>query len=190
VSTTETTPTVTCPECGGALEATTKVYWSYVEDRWVMVDADNESFSITCANDHDAEALLPDDVANNLLDGLSDAVIDLGRCHVADVEGYALRCGTPAGFGTNDSTPSPRRFAEPVLDFSATAIRVHLEGDEEVGLLVAGCSDEELSEAARDFLDSGEDEPWGAFDSWVRRIAKVAYMTHLRRSDLRQAGTP
>jgi len=58
MSITETTPTPTCPECGGVLEATTKVYWSNVDGRWVVADADNESFSITCANDHDAEALL------------------------------------------------------------------------------------------------------------------------------------
>lgn len=169
-----------CPECGSQLEATTKLYWSYVSGRWVVSDADNESFSITCANDHDAETLLPDEEVSDLRDGLSDAVVGVGRCHVEDVEGYALRCGAQADFGTDDGTPSPRRFAEPVLDFSATATRVHLGGDEEMGWLVAACSDEELAEAPRDFLDGGRSEPWDAFDSWRRRIAEDADAIHQR----------
>ena len=189
MSTTETTPTSVCPECGAQLDATTKLYWSYLSGRWVMDDADNESFSITCANDHDAEALLPDDEVNDLCNGLSDAVIGLGRGHVADVEGYALRCGTPSAFGDERGAPPARLLAELVIDFSPTAIRVHFGGDEEMGLLIAGCSDEELAEAARDFLDSGGAEPWGAFDAWVRRIAEDAYLTHSHRHNLRQAET-
>ena len=76
----------TCPQCGGEIQATSKVYWSLRGGAWELVDADQESTEVYCENDHPLDESALDD-------SLAEAIIAVGLREVNDAERYARRCG-------------------------------------------------------------------------------------------------